>query len=380
MLPRFKQPPYNWVAPALALTFGGSVLASHASESDQAIRNLLFLGGPLILFSGIHDRICSFIHADERYLLLHNPIESQDHWRQAMQSFSRQLAFIAVAGTATIVASQFLHPDPGDVLQQTIQGLIYASEWLWLCLFVGLLEPIGCAFAALAGRRYSGSSWVSEMQHTLSNGWTTPEATIHLYAPAVSLATATLLALPGQLTLARLFTESDIQTRYLSASLTPLIIAIFLRFFWAPHAYYKNVWYAVPWLEEARKSLGDFDQASPVPIWIRQIRDPVFKLIAIQWLRLTPLPHLRLLALLGYSIWLFFDQSSPSLIDVSIGSILIAWWILPTHKVFSQKKRISQLCSPLPLPEFAHHRIMWKFVLVPPFVLIAVFVSRSVLS
>ncbi|MEZ4454716.1 MAG: hypothetical protein R3B09_35025 [Nannocystaceae bacterium] len=74
-------------------------------------------------------------------------------------------------------------------------------DFAWLCAFAALIEPTIPAIAAWLGRRFAGDGAATSIQRSLAAGWSAPEAAIHLYAPALGIGLAALLAMPGQLAL-----------------------------------------------------------------------------------------------------------------------------------------------------------------------------------
>ena len=77
---------------------------------------------------------------------------------------------------------------------------------------------------------------------------------MHLYAPALGLGLAVLLAMPGQLGLAAAQTQGP-RAAHAGLLLAPLVVALAVR--WAaPRSYAGGFFAAVAWLAEAMRSLG----------------------------------------------------------------------------------------------------------------------------
>ena len=109
---------------------------------------------------------------------------------------------------------------------------------------------------------------------TSAGGWTTPEAVVHLYAPAFFLALATALAMPGQLSWERWLDGNPAGAGSWIAGLLPLAVAIGLRAL-APRQYGRGLWESVPWLAEATRTLAGPPQPEPTPAWAGKNRRPL---------------------------------------------------------------------------------------------------------
>jgi hypothetical protein len=258
-LPRARMTLANWLVPAFVAALWSGVMAMAADAPIATQRSLVFLGGPLLLLSSLHARLSGFLHAPERMRLLPLPIAEQRHWQSAVRMQVRAFGIVVLLGIAGLMLAL------GDV------GL--AAEFTWLAVFAFLLEPASAATAAYLGRRFPEHGRAHELQRSLGGGWTTPEAVVHLYAPALFLALATALAMPGQLSLERWLDGHPLTSGAWAAALLPLLVAIGLRAL-APRHYRLGMWEAVPWLSEATRTLAGPPLPESTPGWATKIPDP----------------------------------------------------------------------------------------------------------
>ena len=96
---------------------------------------------------------------------------------------------------------------------------------------------------------------------------------MHLYAPALGLGLATLLAMPGQLALALLAAGQAFAWLHAGLLLAPLAIAGLVRVA-APRVYGLGFFEAVAWLAEATRSLAGPPAPPPRPAWVGRLRSP----------------------------------------------------------------------------------------------------------
>jgi hypothetical protein len=295
-------------------------------------RSLVFLGGPLVLLAGLHARSVGFLHAPERERWLPLPISPDRHWQSAVRMHAPSFVITVLLGILALV--------PFDV------GL--AIEFAWLAVFALLLEPVAASTAALLGRRFPEHGRSHELQRSLGGGWTTPEAVVHLYAPAFFLALATALAMPGQLSLERWLDGHPLGPGAWAAALVPLPIAIGLRML-APRHYRVGMWEAVAWLSEATRTLAGPPQPEPTPAWAGKIPDPWIRLLVIQFWRITPLPYLRLLLLLGVGAVTLMRTDPPTGPLIAVAMACVGAWVVPAGAVLRESTNRSRLCGALPL-------------------------------
>jgi hypothetical protein len=350
-LPRAEHPRTSILIPALVAAGWWGVLALAQASELATQRSLVFLGGPLLLLAGLHARLFGYLHAPERIALLPLPIDPRRHFEQARRRHAIELASTLVLGLAAVVASAW-SAGSGSLLERTIAGLSLAADFAWLGVFAWLLEPGIAAVSALLGRRFPADSRGHELQRTLGGGWTTAEAVIHLYAPALGIATATALAMPGQLGLERWMEAGSLGGTQIVLGLAPLGLAVIVRLA-APGAYARGVWEAVPWLAEATRTIAGPPQPEPTPAWIRRIRDPWSRLLIIQFIRLTPLPMLRLLALLSFGAWTVVSDHAPTGPSIAALLALVGLWLIPARSLHLQRTARSRLAGSLPLPPAA---------------------------
>ena len=346
-LPRGQHPPASVLVPALVAAGWWGVLAMAQSAELATQRSLVFLGGPLLLLAGLHARLFGYLHAPERSALLPLPLDPLRHFEQARRRHVPELGLTLVLGVAALVAAAW-SGGSGSLVERTLHGLALAAEFAWLGLFAWLLEPGIVGLSALLGRRFPADSRGHELQRGLGGGWTTPEAVVHLYAPALGIALAVALAMPGQLGLERAIDGGAIRAPLVVLGVAPLALAAFVRFA-APRAYANGLWEAVPWLAEATKTIAGSPRPEPTPAWIRQIRDPWSRLLVVQFVRLTPLPMLRLVALLGFGAWLILRDAGPSGPSIAALLALIGLWLIPARSLVAQRESRARLGGALPL-------------------------------
>jgi hypothetical protein len=337
--------PGDALVPVFAAALWWGVMATVADQPIATQRSLVFLGGPLVLLAGMHARTFGFLHAPERLRWLPLPIPADRHWQSALRTRVPAFALAVTLGVFALILALPFEPMPAGI--PTNLGL--AAGFLWLSGFVALLEPAASAAAALLGRRFLEEGLGREVQRNLGGGWTTPEAVVHLYAPAFFLALATGLAMPGQLTLERWLDGYGLGAGAWTAALAPLLVAIGLRAL-APKQYRRGMWEAIPWLGEATRTLAGPPQPEPTPAWAGKIADPWIRLLVIQFLRLTPLPYLRAALLVGVAALILGRTEPPSGPMFAIAMASIGAWLVPARAVAEQTSNRARMCGALPLP------------------------------
>lgn len=344
-LVRARMAPGSWLVPAFAAALWWAVMTMAADAPMATRRSLMFLGGPLVLLAGMHARTFAFLHAPERLRWLPLPIVADRHWQSAVRVQVPAFAIAVLLGASSLLAVLGSEPTARGVPSNV--GL--AIEFLWLAVFAGLLEPVAASTAALLGRRFPEHELGHEIQRSLGGGWTTPEAVVHLYAPAGFLALATALAMPGQLSLERWLDGHPLGVGAWTAALLPLLVAIGLRA-WAPRQYRRGIWESVPWLHEATRTLAGPPQPEPTPAWARKIANPWTRLLVIQFWRLTPLPYLRLGLLVGVAAVTLLRTDPPSAPLLAIAVASIGAWLVPAGAVVRESINRARMCGALPLP------------------------------
>ncbi|WP_434415068.1 hypothetical protein [Nannocystis pusilla] len=338
-LPRWPATwPSAWVAPLVLAAAWSIALANEPELAAQ--RGLVFAGGPFVLLAGLHARLGGYLHAPERERLLPLPIEPARHFRAAGPAHRRGLALTIVAGVGAIAAATL--PDVARC------GWLLA-DFLWLALAAILIEPGIAGVAAYAGRRFPAGHWITEAQQFGAGGWTAEEAAVHLYAPALGIGLATLVAMPGQLTLARLAERGSASSQHWTLLAAPMLAAGVVRLT-AGRLYAAGLWEAVPWLSEATRRLAGTGAPAPRPAFVAHMHNPVLQLGTTQLLRLCPLLRVRLAALLLVSGWLVVRDLPPDAPRIALWCALAALWLSPLQVLARERRRNAALLAALPLP------------------------------
>lgn len=322
---------------------GGLWAAVLASAADaHAVRTLVFAGTPIVLLAGLHARLVGYVHSPARMRLLPLPLRPVAHWAAA-----RSRHRVAFAATAAIVCGA---AGLGLGLRADLPGLgsMFALlHVLWIVAMAALIEPVIGAVAAFGGRRFPPGSPGHRLQHSLGGGWTTPEATVHLYGPALGTALAAALAMPGLLGLQ--WVEEGRPLSPLPFAV-PLACAAILRAV-ASRLYARGVWEAVPYLAETTRTLAGPPEPEPIPRWVAAIGDPSRRLVLIQFLRLSPLPLVRLVVFIGWGTVVLTRSTPPGAPAVVVGSALAGLWLMPARAVFGERRARARLLASLPTRE-----------------------------
>lgn len=363
-LPRWPATwPHAWLAPAIAAATWSIVLAGAADLAVQ--RSLVFLGGPLVLLAGLHARLGGFLHERARERLAPLPIAPGRHFAAGMKDHGRGFLIAVVCGISGIAAATFAEP---------WRTLLLAGDFVWLCALAWLVEPLIPAVGAWAGRRFPEEHWVRQTQRQLGGGWTTPEATVHLYGPALGLALAVALAMPGQLALARI-AEGRAWTPALAGLLAgPLVVGLGLRAA-APRIFAVGFFAAVAWLAEATRSLAGPPVPPARPAWVAHVASPVLRLWLTQWLRLTALPLLRGVVVIAWALYLGVRAAPPTGPTIALGLGLAALWLMPLQTLARQRRRNAALLIRLPVAPSPGWVVPIGFA-TPPIVLVAAIGGR----
>jgi hypothetical protein len=330
--------PSAWLAPILVAATWSIALASEPSLAGQ--RGLVFAGGPFVLLAGLHARLAGYLHARERERLQPLPIAPARHFAAALPQHRRGLASTAACGLAAIAAA---------TLPDLARAGWLAADFVALVLAAALVEPALAGAAAYAGRRFPDGHWLAEAQRVGAGGWTSGEAAVHLYAPALGVGLAMVVAMPAQLTFLRIAEHGDAATRHLGLLAAPFVLAILLRL-GARRLYSAGFWEAVPWLAEATRRLAGDGVPSARPALIARIENPVLRLGATQLARLCPLLGLRLVALIGATAWLMFRASPPDAPRIALWCGLAALWLAPLQVLARERRRNAAALAALPLP------------------------------
>jgi hypothetical protein len=311
-----------WLSPAVAAAIAFATLASAPVELDL-LRGWVFAIGPLLWLSGLAPRLHGYLHDPVRLRLLPLPLAGKAHWAAAARPHRQGLVLTAALGVAAIMAAC----GPELPMAATL-GLVV--DWLWLGVLVALLEPWTPSLAAFLGRRFQAGG-ARAMQTRLSGGFTLPEATAHLYVPPLVLGLATALAMPGQLLVDRLVDDRSIPTALWGIAIGAAIVAGLVRPL-AHRPYVIAMFEAVPWLQQATRTLAGPPVPVAVPAAIARTRDPALRLFALQMWRTTPVPGLRLGALLVVGAWIGLVAGvTPARAAVVVA--LATAWIVPGLRV-----------------------------------------------
>lgn len=338
-LPRWPATwPSAWVAPLVVAAAWSIALANEPELAGQ--RGLVFAGGPFVLLAGLHARLGGYLHAPERERLLPLPIEPARHFHAAHRAHRRGLALTIAAGAGAIAAA---------TLPDALRCGWLLADFLWLALAAILIEPAVAGVAAYAGRRFPANHWIAEAQRFGGGGWTNEEAAVHLYAPALGIGLATLVAMPGQLTLARLAERGAATSQHWTLLAAPMLAALAVRLA-AGRLYAAGLWEAVPWLAEATRRLAGTGAPAPRPAFAARLPNPTLQLGVTQLLRLCPLLRLRLVALLLASGWLVFRPVPPDAPRIALWCALAALWLSPLQVLARERRRNAALLAALPLP------------------------------
>jgi len=313
----------DWAVPALVAALWATLLRVTDPAALGLRQTLVALGGPTVLLAGLHARCFGYLHAPHRERALVLPIPGAEHFAAARRQHRR--AWWRSFAVGTVALGLALGTD-----LRTPTGLGLLADW---CVFVVIamgVEPWIPAVGAALGRRFPQGSPITALQRSMGGGWTLPEAVIHLYAPALGLGVAMALALPGQLAIDRFAQGLSVPQGLVIAALLGVLLGT-LATPLAPHLYARGVFQAVPFLSEAQKTLAGPAVPEPSPVWLRALPTPGLRLWALQFVRLTPVPTLRLLLLV---VAVPLAWKSPSLpLGLALVGAASLLWLLPARAV-----------------------------------------------
>lgn len=348
-----------WLVPVVMAAAGAVVLGSTGADL-VLLRGLVFVGGPLLILSGLHARLADYLHAPSRHHLLPLPLTPHDHWATARPVHWQGLGVTGAVGAVAIAGAAF----GSGVAPMPALGLVV--DWLWLWIMAALVEPMIPAAGARLGQRFDEGQTEHAVLERLGGGFTIPEAVIHLYAPGLGVGLAAALAMPGQLWLDRTIDGVETPSGLAIAALVTLGLAA-IGGLWARRGYAQGLFGAVPWLHEAIRTLAGPPVPEPVPGWSLLGRDPVGHLLVRQLWRTTAVPGLRLFAMLGGTTWIAL-AASPSVAALATVLALVAVWLVPAMRIRALASGRARLCAPLPLPEAGRAGrswVLWVVVLAP---------------
>lgn len=332
--------PHAWLAPVLAAACWALALGSSTELATQ--RSLVFLGGPLVLLAGLHARLGEYLHGRARERLGSLPIAARRHFAAGLRTHRPGLALAIGCGIGGVWLGVTA------ATGEPVRAGLLAGDFVWLGVMAWMIEPAIPAVAAYAGRRFPETHPIRQAQAQLGGGWTSAEATVHLYAPALGLGLATLLAMPGQLGLAMLAEGQAFAGLHAGLLLAPLGIAAVVRVL-APRVYAPGFFEAVAWLAEATRSLAGPPDPPARPVWVGRLQSPVTRLLVTQWLRVTAVPLLRLALLVAWGGYLLVRATPPSGPTIAVGLGLAALWVTPLQTLARLRRRNAGLFAGLPL-------------------------------
>lgn len=330
-----------WLVPALVAAIGYVTLAS-AGTDVGLLRGLVFVGGPLLLLAGLHARLDGYLHARARLTLLPLPLPAALPWAAARGAHRVGLGWTGVLGAMAVAAASLGAGMPAAAAA----GVVGDFAWLWLVAMA--VEPMIPAASAWLGRRFPEERPERRWQEKLGGGWTIPEAVVHLYAPALGIGLAALLAMPGQLWLDLWIDGGNPPAGLLALALGAWVLPWGLRRV-ATRAYAQGMFEAVPWVHEAVRTLAGPPVPEEVPRWLLWGRDPMRHLVVRQFWRVTPVPGLRLWALLLGAAWVGL-AATPSVPATAVVVALAAAWLVPGARLRALAPARARLAGPLPLP------------------------------
>ncbi|MEM6991885.1 MAG: hypothetical protein AAF721_15360 [Myxococcota bacterium] len=340
-----------WLAPAVAAAVWG-VLVARAGGDVVLARSLVFVGGPVVLLAGLFERLGSYLHAPQRRTLLPLPLPPRAHFAAAARP--HRIGMLLCAGLGTAALSVALLADLGRAAVPAPTIALVLGDWLWLVVMATLTEPAIAAASAWFGRRFEEDTPARLLQRQAGGGWTLPEAVVHLYAPALGVGTAALLAMPGQLTLDRIADAGAnaaalraVSPGLWTASLAPVAIALGLRL-WARPGYATGMFEATAWLHQAMRTLAGPPVPEPAPAFIARMRQPALRLWALQLWRVTPIPSVRMWGLLIAGAWIGW-AGALGLPGAAVLGALIALWLVPAVRVATLRPGRAAYLAALPL-------------------------------
>lgn len=345
----------DWLVPAVASAVWAALLGAQLEAGTGLRRSLVAIGGPAVLLSGVHVRLTPYLHAAARHRLIALPIAPREHFAAALAEHRETRA--RALGLATVAV---LAPHLG-ALDRVALGLV--GDWLVLAIVAAWIEPAIAAASAWLGRRFPPESTPHRLQVGLGAGWTLPEAVVHLYAPALGLGVAMGLALPAQLVLDVIVDGRTPPMPIVVIAGVGIVLAAVLRAA-APFVYGLGMFEAVPFLAEATRTLAGPAIPEPAPRWVERIRDPVLRLLVLQFHRLTPVPVLRLLVLAAATVFAVRTASGSGLAVLAAAVML---WLVPARVLARGGAARRRLLAALPVPH-RDGRHPWAVVLLvlPP--------------
>ncbi|MGH1340686.1 MAG: hypothetical protein ACRBN8_03980 [Nannocystales bacterium] len=352
----------DWVVPAVVASLWALLLAAASDSGIATRRGLVFVGGPVLLLSGLHARITGYLHAPSRAQLLVLPIPAAAHFRAARARHLRGLAETLGLGSVAVLAG--LVPGSGWSASAPL-----VLDWAALAVIAALFEPMIPAASAALGRRFESGSWTDEMQRRAGGGWTLPETSVHLYAPAAGIGLAAAAAMPLQLAFDLSADGREVPAALWGFGFAAIVVAG-LASAVAARIYALGMFEAVPFVAEATRTLAGPPIPEPTPPSIARLKDPVLRLLVLGFWRETPVPALRLLGVVGATgLVAASPQLGPAHVAVWVAAALL--WLVPATALARIRPLRARMLSTLPLPpaqrDGTHPRalaLLWSPVLL----------------
>ena len=323
----------------LTASLGTAMLVELASSPLRTQRGFVFVAGSLLLLTGLQARFHAFLHTGARIRTAPLPVSAQQHFRAASRRHAWLLLVYWCMGTLALWGS---HVWARGSLDQAGWLLL---DWTWLCLHAWLLEPWFAGASAWLGRRHTG---VDAMLASAGGGWTLPETAVHLYAPALALATAVAVSLPGQLAFARIQELGALDGGHVAALLVPTMSSIAVRIS-SLRCYGRGMWEAVAFLNEAERTLSGPPRPEAIPTWISWMQNPVRKLFLLEIYRTTTVPMLRLAVLMASGTWIVTTEHAVVPSSVIVAAAAGSLWLLPVLRFTKRSRERALLFGALPL-------------------------------
>lgn len=329
------------MVPAVVASLWALLLAAAGDSGIATRRGLVFVGGPVLLLSGLHARITGYLHARSRAQLLVLPIPPASHFRAARARHLRGLAETLALGSVAVLAG--LVPTVG-----WSNAAPLVLDWAALAVIAALFEPMIPAASAALGRRFEEGSWTDEMQRRAGGGWTLPETSVHLYAPAAGIGLAAASAMPLQIAFDLSADGRAVPGGLWAVGLAAVAVAG-LAWLVSPRIYGLGVFEAVPFVAEATRTLAGPPIPEPTPAAIARLKDPVLRLLVLGFWRETPAPTLRLLGIAGATV-LVGASSAPGPAHVAVWLATVLLWLVPATVLSRSRPLRARMLSTLPLP------------------------------
>jgi hypothetical protein len=361
----------DWMVPLVAAAVWSLVMFAAVDAGAGMRRSLVFVGGPLLLLAGLHARISGYLHAPSRQILLVLPLSPRQHFEAARRRHLVGLAATLGLGSAAVVVGTFTS---GTFTSVEI-GLVL--DWAALAVLAFAVEPMIPAVSAWLGRRFDNDSTAKEWQLRLGGGWTLPEAVVHLYAPALGIGAAAALAMPAQLGIDRSVDALPVPPWLWAAAGIAAGLGV-VSFAVAPRVYARGVFEAVPFVAEATRTLAGPPVPESTPGFIARMKDPVLRLLVLQFWRETPLPSLRLLAVVGAAAWVALT-TAPTAPHAALLLAACLLWLVPAGTLARARAARTRFLATLPLPERQRdggHPIAAALLWAPPATAVAVLALR----